>query len=120
MHWVVLLLIFTSVSGICFILCRTLFSDLEHQGAGHSGGWDGRSQLEYFISRPKLRKIQICFPCCQGKLHGCGRIITGQFNGKCQDSVLGFHLKNIIAKRFAVLRLKFGVKGVGPVLHIGK
>jgi len=58
-HWVVLLMVFGSVSGICFILCRTLFADLDHSGTEHSGGWDGRSQLEYFISKPKLRKMQI-------------------------------------------------------------
>ena len=77
MHWVVLLLIFTSVSGICFILCRTLFSDLEHQGAGHSGGWDGRSQLEYFISRPKLRKIQICFATVGALIMLCLLLVAG-------------------------------------------
>ena len=61
MHWFVLLMVFGSVTGICFILCRTLFADLEHRAAGRDGGWDGRSQMEYFISKPKLRKIQICF-----------------------------------------------------------
>ena len=61
MHWFVLLMVFGSVSGICFILCRTLFSDLETRAAGRDGGWDGRTQMEYFISKPKLRKIQICF-----------------------------------------------------------
>ena len=61
MKFLILLMVFGSVSGVCFILCRTLFSDLEHSGTEHAGAWDGRSQLEYFISRPKLRKIQICF-----------------------------------------------------------
>ena len=77
MHWVVLLLIFTSVSGICFILCRTLFSDLEHQGTERSGGWDGRSQLEYFISRPKLRKIQICFATVGALIMLCLLLVAG-------------------------------------------
>ena len=36
-----------------------MFADLDHSGTEHSGGWDGRSQLEYFISKPKLRKMQI-------------------------------------------------------------
>ena len=61
MHWFVLSMVFGSVTGICFILCRTLFTDLETRAAERRGGWDGRSQMEYFISKPKLRKIQICF-----------------------------------------------------------
>ena len=77
MHWVVLLLIFASVSGICFILCRTLFSDLEHNSAERSGGWDGRSQLEYFISRPKLRKIQICFATVGALIMLCLLLVAG-------------------------------------------
>jgi len=77
MHWVVLLLIFASVSGICFILCRTLFSDLEHNSAECSGGWDGRSQLEYFISRPKLRKIQICFATVGALIMLCLLLVAG-------------------------------------------
>lgn len=77
MHWVVLLLIFVSVSGICFILCRTLFSDLEHQGAERSGGWDGRSQIEYFISRPKLRKMQICFAVVGALIMLCLLLVAG-------------------------------------------
>ena len=77
MHWVVLLMIFASVSGICFILCRTLFSDLEHQKAERSGGWDGRSQLEYFISRPKLRKIQICFATVGALIMLCLLLVAG-------------------------------------------
>ena len=77
MHWVVLLMIFASVSGICFILCRTLFSDLEHQGTERSGGWDGRSQLEYFISRPKLRKIQIGFATVGALIMLCLLLVAG-------------------------------------------
>ena len=77
MHWFVLLLIFTSVSGICFILCRTLFSDLEHAGKARSGGWDGRSQLEYFIPRPKLRKIQICFATVGALIMLCLLLVAG-------------------------------------------
>ena len=77
MHWIILLLIFTSVSGICFILCRTLFSDLEHQGTERSGGWDGRSQIEYFISRPKLRKIQICFATVGALIMLCLLLVAG-------------------------------------------
>ena len=32
-HVIALFLVFVSVSGICFLLCRTLFSDLEHEAA---------------------------------------------------------------------------------------
>ncbi len=67
MHWVTLSMVFISVSGICYILSRTLFQDLDHQSSERSRGWDGRTQLEYFISKPKLRKIQICF-CTVGAL----------------------------------------------------
>ena len=77
MHWLVLILVFTSVSGICFILCRTLFADLEHGAAGRSGGWDGRSQLEYFISIPKLRKIQICFATVGALIMLCILLVSG-------------------------------------------
>ena len=77
MHWPVLILVFTSVSGICFILCRTLFSDLEHGSVGRSGGWDGRSQLEYFISIPKLRKIQICFATVGALIMLCILLVSG-------------------------------------------
>ena len=77
MHWAVLLMVFGSVSGICFILCRTLFSDLEHKGTERSGGWDGRSQLEYFISRPKLRKIQICFATVGALIMLCLLLVAG-------------------------------------------
>lgn len=77
MNWVVLLMIFGSVSGICFILCRTLFSDLEHEGAGRSGSWDGRSQLEYFISKPKLRKIRICFAVVGALIMLCLLLVGG-------------------------------------------
>ena len=77
MHWLVLLLVFLSVSGICFILCRTLFSDLEHSSAERAGGWDGRSQLEYFISIPKLRKIQICFATVGALIMLCILLVAG-------------------------------------------
>ena len=77
MKWLVLLMIFGSVSGICFILCRTLFSDLEHTAAERSGSWDGRSQLEYFISRPKLRKIQICFATVGALIMLCLLLVAG-------------------------------------------
>lgn len=77
MHWIVLLMVFTSVSGICFILCRTLFSDLEHNAVRHTGSWDGRSQLEYFISKPKLRKIQICFATVGALIMLCLLLMSG-------------------------------------------
>ena len=77
MKWLVLLMIFGSVSGICFILCRTLFSDLEHTAAERAGSWDGRSQLEYFISRPKLRKIQICFAVVGALIMLCLLLVGG-------------------------------------------
>ena len=77
MKWLVLLMIFGSVSGICFILCRTLFSDLEHSGTERTGSWDGRSQLEYFISRPKLRKIQICFAAVGALIMLCLLLVGG-------------------------------------------
>lgn len=77
MNYLVLLMVFGSVSGICFILCRTLFSDLEHSGTAHTGGWDGRSQLEYFISRPKLRKIQICFATIGALIMLCIVLVAG-------------------------------------------
>ena len=77
MHWFALLMVFGSVSGICFILCRTLFADLEHQGSGRQGGWDGRSQMEYFISRPKLRKIQICFATVGALIMLCILLMSG-------------------------------------------
>lgn len=73
----ILIMVFGSVSGICFILCRTLFSDLEHSGTGHTGAWDGRSQLEYFISRPKLRKIQICFATVGALIMLCILLMSG-------------------------------------------
>ena len=77
MHWFVLLMVFTSVSGICFILCRTLFSDLEHVETARTGPWDGRSQIEYFISRPKLRKIQICFAVVGALIMLCLLLVAG-------------------------------------------
>lgn len=77
MHWIVLLMVFLSVSGICFILCRTLFSDLEHNTVRHTGSWDGRSQLEYFISKPKLRKIQICFATVGALIMLCLLLMSG-------------------------------------------
>ena len=77
MHWLVLLMVFGSVSGICFILCRTLFSDLEHSETARTGSWDGRSQLEYFISRPKLRKIQICFAVVGALIILCLLLVAG-------------------------------------------
>lgn len=77
MHWVVLLMVFSSVSGICFILCRTLFSDLEHGGTARTGPWDGRSQIEYFISFPKLRKIQICFAVVGALIMLCLLLVAG-------------------------------------------
>ncbi|MBO4492667.1 MAG: type II secretion system F family protein [Lentisphaeria bacterium] len=77
MNYLVLLMVFGSVSGICFILCRTLFSDLEHSGTGHTGAWDGRTQLEYFISRPKLRKIQICFATIGALIMLCIVLVAG-------------------------------------------
>ena len=77
MKWLVLLMIFGSVSGICFILCRTLFSDLGHNSGDRSGSWDGRSQLEYFISRPKLRKIQICFAAVGALVMLCLLLVGG-------------------------------------------
>lgn len=77
MHWFVLLMVFAAVSGICYILCRTLFSDLDHSGAERSGGWDGRTQLEYFISKPKLRKIQICFATVGALIMLCLLLVAG-------------------------------------------
>lgn len=77
MNFLVLIMVFGSVSGICFILCRTLFSDLEHSGTGHTGAWDGRTQLEYFISRPKLRKIQICFATVGALIMLCIGLVAG-------------------------------------------
>ncbi|MBQ9337559.1 MAG: type II secretion system F family protein [Lentisphaeria bacterium] len=76
-NWLVLLMVFGSVSGICFILCRTLFSDLDHSGSEHSGGWDGRSQLEYFISKPKLRKMQIGFATVGALIMLCLLLVSG-------------------------------------------
>ncbi len=76
-HWFVLLMVFGSVTGICFILCRTLFSDLDHSGSEHSGGWDGRSQLEYFISKPKLRKMQIGFATVGALIMLCLLLVAG-------------------------------------------
>ena len=77
MHWFVLMMVFGSVSGICFILCRTLFADLETRAAGRDGGWDGRSQMEYFISKPKLRKIQICFATVGALIMLCILLVAG-------------------------------------------
>ncbi|MBQ6351984.1 MAG: type II secretion system F family protein [Lentisphaeria bacterium] len=77
MHWFVLLMVFGSVTGICFILCRTLFADLEHGSSGRGGGWDGRSQMEYFISKPKLRKIQICFSTVGALIMLCILLMSG-------------------------------------------
>ena len=77
MHWFVLLMVFGSVTGICFILCRTLFADLETGAAGRDGGWDGRSQMEYFISKPKLRKIQICFATVGALIMLCILLVSG-------------------------------------------
>ena len=77
MHWFVLLMVFGSVSAICFILCRTLFADLETRAAGRDGGWDGRSQMEYFISKPKLRKIQICFATVGALIMLCILLVAG-------------------------------------------
>lgn len=77
MHWVVLLMVFGSVSGICFILCRMLFSELEYNSSARTGPWDGRSQLEYFISRPKLRKIQICFAVVGALIMLCLLLVAG-------------------------------------------
>lgn len=77
MHWFVLLMVFAAVSGICYTLCRTLFSDLDHSGAERSGGWDGRTQLEYFISKPKLRKIQICFATVGALIMLCLLLVAG-------------------------------------------
>lgn len=77
MHWFVLLMVFGSVTGICFILCRTLFADLEHGASGRGGGWDGRSQMEYFISKPKLRKIQICFATVGALIMLCILLMSG-------------------------------------------
>jgi len=77
MHWFVLLMVFGSVTGICFILCRTLFADLETQAAGRDSGWDGRSQMEYFISKPKLRKIQICFATVGALIMLCILLVSG-------------------------------------------
>ena len=116
MHWVVLLLIFTSVSGICFILCRTLFSDLEHQSTGHSGGWDGRSQLEYFISRPKLRKIQICFATVGALIMLCLLLVAGvtpwayapiaALAGAAAFMLPYLYYQNKVRKRFAEFKSK--------------
>lgn len=77
MHWFVLLMVFGSVSGICFFLCRTLFSDLEHGETARTGPWDGRTQIEYFISLPKLRKIQICFAVVGALVMLCLLLVTG-------------------------------------------
>ena len=77
MHWFVLMMVFGSVSGICFILCRTLFADLETRAAGRDGGWDGRSQMEYYISKPKLRKIQICFATVGALIMLCILLVAG-------------------------------------------
>ena len=77
MHWAVLLMVFISVSGICFILCRTLFTDLDHSGTDHSKGWDGRTQLEYFISKPKLRKMQIGFATVGALIMLCLLLVAG-------------------------------------------
>ena len=77
MNYLVLIMVFASVSGVCFILCRTLFSDLEHGAAERSGGWDGRNQLEYFISLPKLRKIQICFATVGALTMLCILLVSG-------------------------------------------
>ena len=77
MHWFALIMVFGSVSGICFILCRTLFADLDHQKSGRGGGWDGRSQMEYFISKPKLRKIQICFATVGALIMLCILLVSG-------------------------------------------
>ena len=77
MHWFVLAMVFGSVTGVCFILCRTLFADLETGAAGRGGGWDGRSQMEYFISKPKLRKIQICFATVGALIMLCILLVSG-------------------------------------------
>ena len=77
MHWFVLLMVFGAVSGTCFILCRTLFADLEHRASGRGGGWDGRSQMEYFISKPKLRKLQICFATVGALIMLCLLLMSG-------------------------------------------
>ena len=73
----VLLMVFFSVAGICFLLCRTLFTDLEYNAAERTGGWDGRSQIEYFISLPKLRKIRICFAVVGALVFLCLLLVAG-------------------------------------------
>lgn len=77
MNWIALILVFVSVSGICFLLCRTIFADLEHEAAERKGGWDGRSQMEYFISKPKLRKVQICFAVVGSLIMLCLLLMAG-------------------------------------------
>ena len=73
----VLLMVFFSVAGICFLLCRTLFTDLELSAADRSGGWDGRSQIEYFVSLPKLRKIRVCFAVVGALVFLCLLLVAG-------------------------------------------
>jgi tight adherence protein B len=116
MNFLVLLMVFGSVSGICFILCRTLFSDLEHTGTAHTGGWDGRSQLEYFISRPKLRKIQICFATIGALIMLCIVLVAGAnpwaapvvviLGGAAAFSLPLLYYRNKVKKRNAAFRAR--------------
>ena len=116
MNFLVLLMVFGSVSGICFILCRTLFSDLEHTGTAHTGGWDGRSQLEYFISRPKLRKIQICFATIGALIMLCIVLVAGAnpwaapvvviLGGAAAFSLPLLYYQNKVKKRNAAFRAR--------------